>query len=80
VTPFAKGSNPAHIAAQIDSFNTINRQIAGDFRVQYLDITAESRKAAADPSLIAGDGLHFSGKEYEIWAAMMAPIMKGVEN
>ena len=76
VTPFAKGRNTALIAAEIDSFNTINRQLAGDYQVNYVDITAESRKAANDPTLIAADNLHFSGKEYEIWAGMMEPIMK----
>jgi len=79
VTPFAKGANRPYIAAQIDSFNSISRQISGDYKVQYLDITAESRKAAADLSLVAVDGLHFSGKEYEIWAAMMVPLIEEMQ-
>jgi lysophospholipase L1-like esterase len=76
VTPFARGSNTAYIAAQIDSFNFINREISQAYQVQYLDVTGESRKAADDPSLIAVDSLHFSGKEYDIWAGMMEPLMK----
>ena len=76
VTPFARQRDTAFIAAQIDSFNRINNRIAADYNVNYLDITAESRKAASDPTLIAGDGLHFSGKEYGIWASMMAPVLK----
>ena len=78
VTPFAKGRNTAMIASQIDSFNTINREVSLNYKVNYLDVTAESRKAASDPSLIADDGLHFSGKEYAIWARLMEPVMKGV--
>jgi lysophospholipase L1-like esterase len=84
VTPFARNANPApvglspirtnsFIAAQIDSFNAINQRIAAAYKVNYLDVTAESRKALADPDLIAADGLHFSGKEYAIWAKMMEP-------
>jgi lysophospholipase L1-like esterase len=75
VTPFASGGNTALIASQIDSFNLINFRIAMDYKVNYLDITGESRKAAGDPSLIASDGLHFSGKEYGIWADRMRPFM-----
>jgi len=73
VTPFARSRNTTLIAAEIDSFNAINNRIASACRVNYLDITAESRKALTDSSLIAGDGLHFSGKEYAIWARMMEP-------
>ncbi|HVU58353.1 MAG TPA: SGNH/GDSL hydrolase family protein [Puia sp.] len=76
VTPFAKGRDRAYIAAQIDSFNAINKEIAANYHTAWLDVTGESRKAANDPSLIAGDSLHFSGKEYAIWAEMMTPIMK----
>jgi lysophospholipase L1-like esterase len=80
VTPFARGlgRDTTVIAAQIDSFNTINHAIALEYGVSYLDVTAESRKAATDPSLVAADGLHFSGKEYAFWAAGMAPIMKSL--
>ena len=78
VTPFARGSNRAYIAAQIDSFNLINRQIASSQGVHYIDITGDSRLAASDPSLIAGDSLHFSGKEYAVWAAKMAPVIRGM--
>jgi lysophospholipase L1-like esterase len=73
VTPFAHDRNTSLIAAEIDSFNAINNRIASAYRVNYLDITTESRKASTDATLIAGDGLHFSGKEYAIWARMMEP-------
>lgn len=76
VTPFAEHSDTAYIARQIDSFNLINARIAAEFHVNYLDVTAESRKAAGDRSLVAGDGLHFSGKEYGVWAGLMMPVLK----
>jgi lysophospholipase L1-like esterase len=76
VTPFAQGRDTAFIAAQIDSFNLINSRISAEYHVNWLDVTAESRKAAADRSLIASDGLHFSAKEYGIWAQLMAPVLK----
>ena len=78
VTPFARGRNTAYIAAQIDSFNTINKEVALTYQVVYINVTEESRKAANDPSLIAGDSLHFSGKEYNIWAGLMEPVIKAM--
>jgi lysophospholipase L1-like esterase len=76
VTPFGRELDTALIASQIDSFNLINHELAMEYKVSYLDITAESRKAKRDPSLIAVDGLHFSGKEYGNWARMMEPLLK----
>lgn len=78
VTPYAAGNNTALIALQIDSFNLINKQIAGAKGVHYIDITPSSRMAATDPSLTAADGLHPSGKEYAKWAGLLAGIMKVV--
>lgn len=78
VTPFAKGRNTAYIASQIDSLNRINYEVSLNFKVSYLDVTTESRKASNDLSLIADDGLHFSGKEYGIWARLMEPVMKEI--
>lgn len=76
VTPFAAGYNRALIASQIDSFNVINKQLALSKSVNYIDITPSTRMAATDPSLIAGDGLHPSAKEYNKWAVLLAAIMK----
>ena len=73
-----RGRNTSFIASQIDSFNTINYRVSMNYKVNYLDVTAESRKAANDPSLVADDGLHFSGKEYGIWARMMESVMRGI--
>ncbi|MGF2412830.1 GDSL-type esterase/lipase family protein [Ferruginibacter sp.] len=76
VTPFANGRDRALIALQIDSFNVINKQIALAKGVNYIDITASSRMATNDPALVATDGLHPSGKEYEKWAKLLTVIMK----
>jgi lysophospholipase L1-like esterase len=73
VTPFASGSDRARIAAEIDQFNSANRTISLQLGVNYLDITSISREA--DPSLIAGDGLHPSGKQYKRWADLLVPLM-----
>lgn len=79
VTPFGRTRDTSLIAAQIDSFNGINRSLAADYKVHYIDVTTESRKAASDASLIAADGLHFSGKEYGCWARLMEPWLREME-
>lgn len=76
VTPFAAGSNTTLIAAQIDSFNYINRQVTALYSARYLDITPATRQATVYPSLIAADGLHPSGQAYRQWAEMLQPFME----
>ncbi len=76
VTPFASRSDKDLIAREIDAFNRINRKISESTGVNYLDITASTRLAANDASLIANDGLHPSGKEYKVWAEGLVPIIK----
>jgi lysophospholipase L1-like esterase len=67
-TPFGQNQNPAKISREIDQFNNINQEISAAFGVQYIEITRGSRDAVSDPSLVASDGLHPSGKEYQKWA------------
>lgn len=76
VTPYANNSDKVKISTQIDSFNLINKEISLAASVGYSDITPSTRMAATDPSLIAYDGLHPSGKEYAKWAAWLAPMIK----
>lgn len=76
VTPFARNSEVQKTAGEIDSFNLANKTIAMQLGVNYLDITHISREAKTDPSLIASDGLHPSGKQYKLWAELLAVMMK----
>ena len=76
VTPFASGYDKAKIAAEIDQFNVENKKISLQLGVNYLDITPVSREA--DPALIAGDGLHPSGKQYKRWVDLLVPMIRNV--
>lgn len=78
VTPFAATSDTAAIRQELEWFNAINRQVAVSLKADYTDITPSTREAKTDYSLIAGDGLHPSGKEYAKWANMLAPKIKAV--
>jgi lysophospholipase L1-like esterase len=74
VTPFAWGRDSAQIAADIDAYNAINFEESKKAGVHYVDVTPVSREAVSDQSLIAGDGLHPSGKMYTEWAKLALPI------
>jgi lysophospholipase L1-like esterase len=74
VTPFAQEINPEKIAQEIDIFNAINYEETVIAATHYIDITPISRKAKDDPNLIAGDGLHPSGKMYSEWMRLIYPV------
>jgi lysophospholipase L1-like esterase len=76
VTPFATGRDRVQIAREIDAYNAANKQIAGQYNVHYIDITPWTREAASDNSLLATDGLHPSGKEYQRWAERISTYFK----
>ncbi|HEU4401631.1 MAG TPA: SGNH/GDSL hydrolase family protein, partial [Candidatus Polarisedimenticolia bacterium] len=76
VTPYAEGRDRARIAAEIDRFNTINRQETAAAGAGYVDVTPVSRRAADDRSLIAADGLHPSGAQYLAWARLALPAAR----
>lgn len=75
VTPFANSSDRKKIARDIDSLNAINKKVSEAYKVNYINVTEETRKAANDPSLIAYDGLHFSAKEHKIWTSLLVAKM-----
>jgi len=76
VTPFAAGRNRQQIASDIDAYNEANRQIAAQYHIYYINITPGTREAGEDPTLLAGDGLHPSGKEYKRWALPLSQWMR----
>lgn len=78
VTPFAKDRNSVTIAHEIDSFNAVNKLFAEKYNVHYIDITPGSRLAANDTTLLAGDQLHYSGKEHRHWATKLAEAVQKI--
>lgn len=75
-TPFVPVASKASISKEIDDFNAINKQITLGYNITYIDITLLTREVANDPSLLANDGLHYSGKEHQKWAELLAPLIK----
>lgn len=74
-TPFGK-SKQEKISKELDQYNSICRVITETHGVQYFYITPISRKGLEDPTLVASDGLHPSGKQYALWAEQVFNLMK----
>ena len=74
VTPFASGRDRDKIANEIDAFNLITLDESKKMGVHYIHVTLASREALNDPVLVAGDGLHPSGKMYAEWAKLVLPV------
>ncbi|NIG53477.1 SGNH/GDSL hydrolase family protein [Chitinophaga sp. Cy-1792] len=78
VTPFAADRDRQAIAREIDDFNAVNKAIAADFKVHYLDITPFTREATTNLQLVAEDGLHPSGLDYGRWARSLATMVEKI--
>ncbi|GIW13428.1 MAG: lysophospholipase [Tepidiforma sp.] len=78
VTPFAAGRDRAAVSAAIDAFNAVNRAAAEAAGAAWVDVTQVSRTAAADPSLLASDGLHPSAAMYARWVERVLPLARAI--
>ncbi len=74
VTPFARGQDQDKIGREIDAFNSVCKEEASKAQARFVDVTTISREARNDATLIAGDGLHPSGKMYGRWVEKIAPV------
>ena len=67
VTPFASSRDTAKIRREIDHYNEVADSICQAYGVAFFNITPISQRAGNEPSLVASDGLHPSGKQYRLW-------------
>lgn len=70
-TPFGRGS--ASISREIDEYNAIKKRVASQYNIAFIDITPISRLGLGRPELVAGDGLHPSGIQYQEWVEQLMP-------
>ena len=75
VTPFDEGRDRQKIADEIDAFNAIVQQESDRKKALFVDVTAISRLAAEDSTLLAPDGLHPSGEMYGLWVDKALPLV-----
>lgn len=80
VSPYGLSSdkNLTAVSAEIDLFNTVNREVTLARGVKYLNITPISRRGLKEPDLVAADGLHPSGKMYAEWVKVLLPEIEKV--
>jgi acyl-CoA thioesterase-1 len=75
VTPTgSRYSGGRDISKGIAEFNKIIMDEAKKRDLKTVDIFEKSKEMGRDNSLIAGDGLHPSYKEYAIWESMIYPV------
>ena len=76
VTSFAADRDGAGIAREIERFNKLKHDRTHRHGCHFVDVTPLSREAADDPSLLASDGLHPSGKMYAHWCELALPTVR----
>jgi lysophospholipase L1-like esterase len=72
-SPYGFGFDRAKVSKEIDEFNSVVKEESEKRGLRYFDITAISRRALIDRTLIASDGLHPSGKMYKLWVDKIIP-------
>jgi lysophospholipase L1-like esterase len=70
-TPFASGRDRETITKEISKYNLVNKNLADEYKVQYINTTLPPGTEIDEESL-AADQLHPSGKEYQRWAQLIA--------
>jgi lysophospholipase L1-like esterase len=75
LTPEGKKLDTTKIKREIDLFNSLNKNLANNFKCQYLDITVLGREAKSNPAWVAKDGLHPSAIAYKNWANRIFPFI-----
>ncbi len=75
VTPFAKDKDVNKIAVEIEAYNNVCETIAQQYNICFVNITASTKTAKDDLSIITEDGLHYAPKELRDWAEIIATII-----
>jgi lysophospholipase L1-like esterase len=73
-TPYGS-SQTSSISKNTDLYNGIKDSIANVYGIPLYNITDISRRGLDDPSLVASDGLHPSGKQYGLWVDLLLEKM-----
>lgn len=59
------------ISNEIDKYNTLNRKIASEYGITYIDVTPISREGLKKTEYVAQDELHPSAEQYTEWVKVM---------
>lgn len=76
VTPFVKPEYKKRVHDEIIAYNRNNQKITEQYSIRYIDIIPYTYEAETDATLLATDGLHYSGKEHGLWAGLLASAIQ----
>lgn len=68
--------DPSRQSARIKAFNAVLEAEASSAGMRIVDITTVSNLVPTDPTLLASDELHPSGKQYAGWVELIAPQVR----
>lgn len=78
LTPFAKGRDIETIEQEINVFNSVNKQIAEQAGVGYIDIAPGTKEVSLHTELVTADHLHYSAIEHTRWAKAIVDYLTKV--
>jgi len=78
ITPFAKERDTKKIAIEIAAYNQHKKAIVEKYNCHFIDITPSTIAHGNTEIYLVEDLLHYSGKEYEIWAQKVVNEMAKV--
>lgn len=76
LTPFNTTRDAQQTSIEIDQYNAINKEISEKLHCHYIDITPSTRAHAKEASYLVADQLHYSEKEYALWAEKIVDLLK----
>ena len=76
VTPFGMQKGEDTIRKELLIYDSIADSISSEMDIPFINITPVSEKAKDDPTYIASDQLHPSGKQYAEWVELILPEVK----
>ena len=78
VTPYCEQHACADHDERLDAYNRVVREEADAAGTRLVDVVEVSRSVAADPSLVAADGLHPSPEQHRRWLERIYPVARSV--
>jgi len=72
----AQFGSPESSEAGVKAFNAIITSLGAKYNIPVADVFSVSQQVVKDPSLIAPDGLHPSGKQYAAWTEIIAATLR----
>ena len=78
VTPYCEQRACEDHDERLEAYNRVVREEADAAETRLVDLVDVSRTVAADPSLVAADGLHPSPEQYGRWLDRIYPVARSV--